>query len=196
MLLSRQAVTGFVLGVFATAAVWRFGSGAAPGGSIALAQNTEPERGIQGESQPPLRMGNQPSAQIGPGGTPFNPQGLGPGAVPIPGGIPAPTAAPGPEAFWNMPAGDPQKGKAAMEKYGCGGCHEIDGVPGARGKVGPPLTGVGGRVYIGGVLRNNRANIVRWIQNPQAFVPNVDMPNLGVTSEDAQNIAAYLGTLR
>ncbi|MCF6121790.1 MULTISPECIES: hypothetical protein [Mesorhizobium] len=38
--------------------------------------------------------------------------------------------------------GDPDRAVPAMIRNGCGGCHEIPGVPGARGTVGPSLQGV------------------------------------------------------
>ena len=39
-------------------------------------------------------------------------------------------------------------GRTAIRRYGCGSCHEIRGVPGAVGNVGPPLTRVADRTYI------------------------------------------------
>ena len=32
-------------------------------------------------------------------------------------------------------AGDPDRGKAAIERYGCSACHNIPGVPGPKGMV-------------------------------------------------------------
>src|SRR5579862_8259528 len=76
--------------------------------------------------------------------------------------------------------GDPQKGRAAISNYGCGTCHSIDGIAAAHGLVGPPLTGIGDRMYIAGVLPNTPDNIVRWIQNPKAINEKTAMPVLGV----------------
>jgi cytochrome c1 len=58
-----------------------------------------------------------------------------------------------------------------IAKYGCGACHQIPGVEGADGLVGPPLTNIGSRVYIAGVLPNTPDNLAAWIQNPQSYVP-------------------------
>jgi cytochrome c1 len=88
------------------------------------------------------------------------------------------------------------KGRLAIERYGCGACHTIPGVPGARGMVGPPLATVGGRMLIAGMLTNTPQNLVRWIQGPQAVAPGNAMPNLGVSASDARDIAAYLYTRR
>jgi cytochrome c len=34
--------------------------------------------------------------------------------------------------------GDPSKGEALIRKLGCGSCHDIPGIIGAHGMVGPP----------------------------------------------------------
>jgi cytochrome c1 len=72
----------------------------------------------------------------------------------------------------------------------------IPGVPAARGLVGPPLTAWASRAFIAGQLPNRPEHLVRWIQNPQAVEPRTAMPDLGVSLADAQDIAAYLYTLR
>jgi cytochrome c len=95
-----------------------------------------------------------------------------------------------------MTGGDPARGKTAINRYGCAACHQIPGVSGAQGLVGPPLDGIARRSYIGGVLGNTPENMIRWIQNPQAVDQKTAMPNLGVTDAEARDIAAYLYTLR
>ena len=95
-----------------------------------------------------------------------------------------------------MTGGDPARGKTAINRYGCVACHQIPGVSGAQGLVGPPLDGVARRSYIGGVLSNTPENMIRWIQNPQAVDQKTAMPNLGVTEAEARDVAAYLYTLR
>lgn len=94
-----------------------------------------------------------------------------------------------------MTGGEPGQGRAAIQRRACGGCHVIPGVSGARGKVGPPLTGFAGRVYIGGRAANTPANLVAWIQDPHAFDPQSAMPNMGIGEAEARDIAAYLLTL-
>jgi cytochrome c oxidase assembly factor CtaG/cytochrome c2 len=91
---------------------------------------------------------------------------------------------------------DPDRGQLAVKKYGCGSCHTIPGINGARGMVGPPLGQIASRVYIGGVLPNEPDNMIRWIENPPGVDPKTAMPNMGVTTRDARDIAAYLYTLR
>jgi cytochrome c len=92
--------------------------------------------------------------------------------------------------------GDPARGAQLIASYGCGSCHTIAGVPGADGLVGPPLTGIGSRMYIAGRLPTSAENLQRWIRDPQAIDPGNAMPNLGVTANDARDIAAYLLTTR
>ena len=92
--------------------------------------------------------------------------------------------------------GSAEVGKKLIKHYGCGSCHEIPGVKGARGLVGPPLEKFGRRGYIAGELRNTPDNITHWISDPKSVEPGTDMPDLGVTPEQARNITAYLYTLR
>ncbi len=91
---------------------------------------------------------------------------------------------------------DPERGRTAIRKYGCGSCHDIPGVSGAAGMVGPPLAKIAQRVFIAGVLPNEPDNMIRWIENPQAIDSKTAMPYMGVTTRDARDIAAYLYTLR
>lgn len=68
----------------------------------------------------------------------------------------------------------------------------IPGVENARGEVGPPLTHWAERTSIAGVLPNTPANLVHWIQQPQSILPGNAMPNSGLTSKQARDVAAYL----
>jgi cytochrome c1 len=92
--------------------------------------------------------------------------------------------------------GDVGRGKAAIGRYGCAACHTIPGIEGANATVGPPLTGIAKRAFLGGHLPNTPENMVRWIQHPQQIDPNNAMPELGVNDQDARDITAYLYTLR
>jgi cytochrome c2 len=94
-----------------------------------------------------------------------------------------------------VPLGDAQSGRAAIQSYGCGACHTVPGVPNADASVGPPLTKFGDRSFIAGKLANTPDNLVTWVMLPQQVEPGTAMPDLGVTREDAQNIAAYLERL-
>jgi len=91
-----------------------------------------------------------------------------------------------------MTGGTPSLGREKIRRYGCPSCHTIPGIPEADSLVGPPLTKIAGRTYIGGVLTNTPENMIRWIQNPQGVDPLTAMPNLGVSEEDARDMAGYL----
>lgn len=95
-----------------------------------------------------------------------------------------------------VPGGTAKNGPSAIQRYGCMSCHTVPGVPGAKGTVGPPLNNFANRSYIAGMLPNTPDNLIHWIQHPQEVVPGNDMPELGVTENDARDIAAYLYTLR
>ena len=92
--------------------------------------------------------------------------------------------------------GSPARGRAAIERYGCATCHTIPGVRGADALVGPPLTQIAGRSYIGGVLTNTPENMIRWLRDPRAVDGLTAMPNVGLTEQDARDIASYLYTLK
>jgi cytochrome c len=91
---------------------------------------------------------------------------------------------------------NPQRGKALIRAYGCGACHIIPGVRTARGLVGPPLFDFANRTIIAGEIPNTPPNLVEWIQNPKAVEPKTAMPDLGLSKEQATDVAAYLYTLR
>ena len=92
--------------------------------------------------------------------------------------------------------GDARVGRTEIRKYGCNTCHEISGVPGARGLIGPRLDGIGQRYYIAGEIPNTPANLMLWIQHPRQVELHTAMPEMGVTEQDSRDIAAYLYTLR
>jgi len=95
-----------------------------------------------------------------------------------------------------LTGGDAAAGRAAVARRPCGGCHEIPGVGGAKGTVGPPLTRFARRAYIAGRLDNTPENLVAWIVDPHAADPRTAMPPMGVPPAEARDIAAFLYTLR
>ena len=92
--------------------------------------------------------------------------------------------------------GDAARGKDAVVRYGCTACHNIPGVEGPRGMVGPPLDHMAARAFIAGKIQNTAPNMTQWIENPQSLDPNNAMPNVGVTPQDAKDIAAFMYTLK
>lgn len=88
--------------------------------------------------------------------------------------------------------GDPARASVLVTRYGCAGCHTIPGLPGADGKVGPPLGGLRQRVFIAGVLPNSADNLINWIVGPRAYSPGSAMPATGISRTEARDIAAWL----
>jgi cytochrome c2 len=91
-----------------------------------------------------------------------------------------------------LTGGNPRVGQQLVARYGCAACHEIKGIAHADSKVGPSLTGIRDSSYVGGVMPNSAANLVRWIMHPRAYSPNTAMPELGVSEAEARDMAAYL----
>jgi cytochrome c2 len=91
--------------------------------------------------------------------------------------------------------GSAERGKVWMQEYGCGGCHEIPGIPGARGHVGPPLADVTTRLFIAGATENKPSSLIAWIKDPPAVDSSTAMPNVGLNRQQARDVAAYLYTL-
>lgn len=91
--------------------------------------------------------------------------------------------------------GDPARGVQAIEKYRCGACHIIPGIHNANGLVGPPLLYWSRRTYVGGEVPNNPENLEKWIMSPKSIEPGTAMPTLGLSDQEAKDVAAYLYTL-
>jgi cytochrome c1 len=95
-----------------------------------------------------------------------------------------------------VPGGNAQTGAQLIEDFRCGVCHTIPGISGADGLVGPPLTLFARRTYVGGEVPNTPPNLVHWIMNPSSIEPGTAMPTLGLSEQQARDVAAYLYTLR
>jgi len=102
------------------------------------------------------------------------------------------------DAKWaaEMTGGSTDRGRDAIQSYGCMSCHSIPGIQGATARVGPPLGGIASRSYIAGVMSNTPEHMIQWLRNPPAIDSKTVMPNMNVTERDARDIAAYLYTLK
>jgi len=92
--------------------------------------------------------------------------------------------------------GDPDRGARLVDVEACGSCHVIPGHAVGSGLAGPPLAGFARRTIIAGLLPNRPGDLVLWLQRPQAVAPGNGMPDMGLTPQQARDIAAYLYTLR
>lgn len=98
-------------------------------------------------------------------------------------GVPEPRSA---------PISNISSGRRLIADYGCGTCHSIPGVPGADAMAAAPLNCFYQRSYIAGRLPNTRENLIKWIQHPQQIEPGNAMPDLGVSEDEAGDMADYL----
>jgi cytochrome c1 len=100
------------------------------------------------------------------------------------------------DAYAVSTGGNWRTGRQLIVKYRCGACHTIPGIYDANGRVGPPLMWFAQRSFIGGELPNSQENLVRWLLDPKAVEPGTAMPDLGLSEQDARDVAAYLYTLK
>jgi cytochrome c len=100
-----------------------------------------------------------------------------------------PAAAPMPTAQLASGAGS----ERLFIQAGCGGCHTLDGVPGATGIAGPNLTNVTLRPTLAGdVVPMTRETMITWLLEPTALKPDARMPSVGLTPQEASDLAAFL----
>jgi len=96
----------------------------------------------------------------------------------------------------NLTGGSADRALTLIAANGCGGCHQIPGIPGADGDVGPPLAGIADRTYLGGAIANSPQNLSSWIRDARSVDSNTAMPTTGIPLQEARDIAAYLYSLR
>jgi cytochrome c len=94
-----------------------------------------------------------------------------------------------------LTGGDPNKAPDLILQFGCAGCHQIPGIRGPSGKIGPPLADVGSRIYLGGRVVNTPDTLIEWITDPHQIDPASAMPTTGISKEQARDVAAYLLSL-
>ena len=87
-------------------------------------------------------------------------------------------------------------GHRIFERTACVNCHTIAGTP-ANGTDGPDLTHLMSRQTIAaGAVPNTVENLMAWVYNPAAIKPGCKMPSMGLSTQEAGAVAAYLETLR
>jgi cytochrome c1 len=101
-----------------------------------------------------------------------------------------------PPAHLRVAGGEQERGRRIVAHLGCGVCHAIPGIAGARGRVGPPLASFGSRTFIAGLVPNRPAELVRFVQDAPAIAPGTAMPRLSMSDQEARDVAAYLYSLR
>ena len=92
--------------------------------------------------------------------------------------------------------GDSQRGLELVKSVGCVGCHQIGDLAQTAGDVpraskidhGPTLSRIGNKV--------SGEWLFGWLKNPRAYNPDTQMPSLRLTDPEAEDVVAYLLTLR
>jgi len=101
--------------------------------------------------------------------------------------------------------GEVERGRRAFDEQRCAACHTIrtgtraGGMPGDGGAaLGPDLTHVGSRLYLGaGTLRNGQGALAAWIADPHVAKPGVRMPaSADMDGATLRALAAYLEQLK
>jgi cytochrome c oxidase subunit 2 len=88
------------------------------------------------------------------------------------------------------------EGRTAFFANSCVNCHTIRGTS-AQGKFGPDLTHLMSRETLGaGAVTITPDNLRAWVRDPQKFKAGCLMPNMQLTDQEVDQIAAYLQTLK
>ena len=88
-----------------------------------------------------------------------------------------------------------EHGLAAIERAGCGACHEIPGIEWPKGGLGPSLRGFDDVGLIAGAVPNTADNLSAFVRNAPAVKPGSTMPPIPLSEQEARAIAAYLYSL-
>lgn len=84
------------------------------------------------------------------------------------------------------------RGEASFRRNGCGACHHLATIAGARGVTGPPLDDLFEQVYIAGHLPNTPDHVAHFVERPHEVDPATAMPSIGLSAEEARAIAQFL----
>ena len=85
-----------------------------------------------------------------------------------------------------------ERGLAAIERVGCGACHEIPGVAWPKGRLGPSLKGFDDIGLIAGAVPNEFELLARFVRDAPSLKPGSAMPAMPLSVEESRDVAAYL----
>jgi cytochrome c2 len=102
------------------------------------------------------------------------------------------------------PMGDAERGKSLAGSRGCFACHEFTGASRAEGaatipnlsqkELGPTIVRAPDLRFVRDRFRPDA--LVQWIFDPSSVMKGALMPTLGLSEEDAKDLAAYLWTTK
>ncbi len=88
------------------------------------------------------------------------------------------------------------EGSELFQQMSCADCHTIGGTS-ANGVVGPDLTHLGSRqTILSGMLKNNKENLTRWLQDPQKVKEGAHMPDFILDKSQINALVTYLEGLK
>jgi cytochrome c oxidase subunit 2 len=91
-----------------------------------------------------------------------------------------------------------ERGRDAFLAHRCNACHAVRGVS-EESRLGPDLTHVGSRMFLGaGLMPNDADGLARWVAHTQQLKPGARMPSSHERIDEAglQAIAAWLDQLK
>lgn len=91
--------------------------------------------------------------------------------------------------------GNIERGEELVRANGCLVCHSVSGTSSVMNGYGPDLDGFANNRLIGGEIENTPENLIQFLQSPQSVVPGTAMPTIGLTEEEARDIASWLYSL-
>lgn len=87
------------------------------------------------------------------------------------------------------------EGARLFSTQGCAACHTVRGTE-ADGRLGPDLTHIASRRTLGAaIIENNPENLRRWIDETWEIKEDIVMPELPLSDDEVEAIAAFLETL-
>lgn len=97
-----------------------------------------------------------------------------------------------PESRYSPDKDTRARGLAAIERAGCGACHEIPGLAWPKGRLGPSLAEFDDVGLIAGALPNEFETLARFVRDAPSLKPGTAMPAMPLTEAEARDVAAYL----
>lgn len=91
--------------------------------------------------------------------------------------------------------GEIQRGRELARTHGCVVCHSIPGISSVGNGYGPDLDGFPDNRLIAGSLENTPENLLAFLMAPGDMVPGTSMPSVGITEDEARDIASWLYSL-
>lgn len=87
-------------------------------------------------------------------------------------------------------------GEKIFVQASCGSCHRIAGTA-ANGIAGPDLSHFASRTeFLAGLMKNNKANLYKWLSDPQKIKPGANMPRFIYKKDTIDALVQYISQLK